>query len=41
MRAIVLCERGEGDGVTAMAASCRTDARPARLGAVLESFQVG
>ena len=41
MRAIVLCERGEGDGVAAMAASCRTDARPARLSAVLESFHVG
>jgi guanylate kinase len=41
LRAIVLTERGEGDGVTAMAASCRTDARSPRLGAVLESFQVG
>ena len=41
MRAIVLCERGEGDGAAAMAASCRTDARSARLGAVLESFHVG
>ena len=41
LRAIVLTERGEGDGVTAMAASCRTDARPARLSAVLESFHVG
>jgi hypothetical protein len=27
--------------VAAMAASCRTDARPARLSAVLESFHVG
>jgi guanylate kinase len=41
MRAIVLCERGDGDGVTAMAESCRTDTRPARLLAVLKSFQVG
>jgi guanylate kinase len=41
MRAIVLTERGEGDGVTAMAVSCRTGARSPRLGAVLESFQVG
>jgi len=41
MRAIVLCERGVRDGVTAMAASCRTDAGSARLRAVLQSFQVG
>jgi guanylate kinase len=41
LRAIVLCERGEGDGVQAVAESCRTDARPARLDAVLESFHAG
>src|SRR6202000_3142518 len=36
MRAIVLHERGIGDGVTAVAESCRTDARSARLCAVLK-----
>jgi guanylate kinase len=41
MRAIVLYERGEGDGVTAMAESCRTDVRSKRLDAVLENFHVG
>ena len=40
MRAIVLCERGARDGVAAMAESCRTDARSARLGAVLQSFHI-
>jgi guanylate kinase len=40
MRAIVLTERGAGDGVTALAASCRTDARSQRLNAVLKSFGV-
>jgi guanylate kinase len=41
MRAIVLCERGVRDGGSALAASCRTDARSPRLRAVLQSFQVG
>ena len=41
MRAIVLCERGVRDGVSAMAESCRTDASSPRLRAVLQSFQVG
>ena len=41
LRAIVLTERGEGDGVQAMAESCRTDARSERLGTVLKSFHVG
>jgi guanylate kinase len=41
MRAIVLYERGVRDGVTAIAEGCRTDARSPRLGAVLESFQIG
>jgi guanylate kinase len=40
MRAIVLAERGVGDGVTALAESCRTDARSAKLCAVLKSFGV-
>jgi guanylate kinase len=44
MRAIVLTERGVGDGVTAgvtaIAASCRTDAQSARLRAALGSFQI-
>jgi guanylate kinase len=40
MRAIVLYERGARDGVAAMAESCRTDARSARLGAVLQSFHI-
>jgi guanylate kinase len=40
MRAIVLHERGVGDGVTAVAESCRTDARSPRLCEVLESFEV-
>jgi guanylate kinase len=41
MRAIMLYERGARDGVAAMAASCRTNTRPPRLRAVLESFEVG
>ena len=41
MRAIVLCERGERDGVQAMASSCRTDAASPRLRAALETFDVG
>jgi guanylate kinase len=40
MRAIVLHERGVRDGVTAMAESCRTDARSPRLMSALKSFQV-
>jgi guanylate kinase len=40
MRAIVLHERGVGDGVTAVAESCRTDVRSARLCEVLRSFGV-
>jgi guanylate kinase len=40
MRAIVLYERGVRDGVTEIAASCRTDARSPRLGAALRSFQL-
>ena len=39
LRAIVLTERGVGDGVSAMAASCRTDAGSARLVAALGSFE--
>jgi guanylate kinase len=38
MRAIVLFERGEGDGVRAVAASCRTDAASPRLQSALETF---
>jgi guanylate kinase len=41
MRAIVLSERGVRDGVSELAASCRTDARSARLSAALESFHIG
>jgi guanylate kinase len=40
MRAIVLCERGVRDGVTATAESCRTDADSPRLEAVLKSFNI-
>jgi len=40
MRAIVLYERGTRDGVTALAESCRTDARSPRLMAALKSFGV-
>ncbi|WP_158943188.1 guanylate kinase [Granulicella sp. S190] len=39
MRAIVLCERGERDGVQALASSCRTDAASPRLKAALNSFR--
>jgi guanylate kinase len=38
MRAIVLCERGEQDGVQALASSCRTDAASPRLKAALSTF---
>jgi guanylate kinase len=38
MRAIVLCERGEGHGVQALASSCRTDAASPRLKASLNTF---
>ena len=38
LRAIVLTARGERDGVSALAESCRTDARSARLVAALGSF---
>jgi guanylate kinase len=38
MRAIVLCERGERDGVQALASSCRTDAASPRLRAALTTF---
>ncbi len=41
MRAIVLCERGERDGVQAIASSCRTDAASPRLRAALDTFDVG
>ena len=41
MRAIVLYERGLRGGVTAMAISCRTEARSPRLMAALKSFAVG
>ena len=40
MRAIVLCERGEGNGEQAMASSCRTDAASPRLQAALDAFGV-
>jgi guanylate kinase len=40
MRAIVLDARGIGDGVTATAASCRTDARSPRLSKALNSFGI-
>ena len=38
LRAIVLTERGVGDGVTALAESCRTHASSARLMTALGSF---
>jgi guanylate kinase len=38
MRAIVLCERGEQDGVQAVASSCRTDAASPKLQAALRTF---
>jgi guanylate kinase len=40
MRAVVLYERGLRDGVTAVAESCRTDARSPRLNAALKSFHI-
>ncbi len=41
MRAIVMTERGMQDGVSELAASCRTGARSPRLNAALESFEIG
>jgi guanylate kinase len=38
LRAIVLTERGVGDGVSALAATCRTDASSTRLMTALGSF---
>jgi guanylate kinase len=38
LRAIVLCERGDRDGVQALASSCRTDAASPRLRAALSTF---
>jgi guanylate kinase len=38
-RAIVLCERGERDGVQAIASICRTDAASPKLRAALSTFQ--
>jgi guanylate kinase len=38
LRAIVLCERGDSDGVQALASSCRTDAASPRLRAALSTF---
>ncbi|WP_433971739.1 guanylate kinase [Tunturiibacter lichenicola] len=38
LRAIVLCERGDSDGVQALAVSCRTDAASPRLRAALSTF---
>jgi guanylate kinase len=40
MRAIVMTERGVRDGVSELAASCRTGARSPRLNAALDSFHV-
>jgi guanylate kinase len=40
MRAIVMTERGVRDGVSEVAASCRTDAHSPRLKAALESFHI-
>jgi guanylate kinase len=40
MRAIVLTQRGAGDGVTAIVAGCRTDAPSPRLRAALKSFGI-
>jgi guanylate kinase len=39
LRAIVLCERGVGNGVKAVASSCRTDAASPKLQAALRTFQ--
>jgi guanylate kinase len=38
LRAIVLCERGDSDGVQVLASSCRTDAASPRLKAALSTF---
>ncbi len=38
MKAIVLCERGDRDGMQALASSCRTDAASPRLKAALGTF---
>jgi len=38
MKAIVLCERGERDGMQALASSCRTDTASPRLKAALGTF---
>lgn len=40
MRAIVLSERGEDNGVAALATSCRTDVASAKLQAALNTFEV-
>ena len=40
MRAIMLYERGVRDGVSSMAANCRTNASSPRLTAALQSFHV-
>ncbi|WP_213806911.1 guanylate kinase [Granulicella sp. dw_53] len=40
MRAIVLCERGLGDGIQAIASSCRTDAVSPRLREALDTFHI-
>jgi guanylate kinase len=40
MRAIVLCERGQRDGMQAIASSCRTDSPSPRLRAALDAFGV-
>jgi guanylate kinase len=40
MRAIVLTERGQGDGITGVAESCRTEVRSPRLVAALGSFHL-
>ena len=39
LRAIVLCERGEKDGVQAIASNCRTDIASPKLRAALSTFQ--
>jgi len=41
MRAIVLHERGVGDGMTAVAEGCRTDRPSERLMAALKRFHIG
>ncbi len=40
MRAVVLCERGDGGAVQASAAQCRTDTPSARLRSALGSFGI-